>query len=55
MAAAGTKVLATIGFGAPVFGVFADDNKPRFRDGKPWPESIVDGVPPRRGSRATCR
>ena len=36
--------LATIGFGAPVFGVFADDNKPRFRDGKPWPESIVDGV-----------
>jgi imidazolonepropionase-like amidohydrolase len=44
VAAAGTKVLATIGFGAPVFGVFADDNKPRFRDGKPWPESIVGGV-----------
>ena len=22
----------------------ADDNKPRFRDGKPWPEGIVDGV-----------
>jgi hypothetical protein len=34
VAASGTKVLATIGFGAPVFGVFADDNKPRFRDGK---------------------
>ena len=37
LAASGTKVLATIGFGAPVFGVFADDNLPRFRDGKPWP------------------
>jgi len=44
VAASGTKVLATIGFGAPVFGVFAEDNKPRFRDGKPWPESIVGGV-----------
>ena len=44
LAASGTKVLATIGFGAPVFGVFADDNQPRFRDGKPWPESIVGGV-----------
>jgi imidazolonepropionase-like amidohydrolase len=44
VAAAGTKVLGTVGFGTPVFGVFADDNKPRFRDGKPWPESIVDGV-----------
>jgi imidazolonepropionase-like amidohydrolase len=44
LAAAGTKVLATIGFGAPVFGVFAEDNLPRFRDGKPWPESIVNGV-----------
>ena len=44
VAAAGTKVLATIGFGAPVFGVFAQDNAPRFRDGKSWPQSIVDGV-----------
>jgi imidazolonepropionase-like amidohydrolase len=44
VAAAGTKVLMTIGFGAPVFGVFATDNAPRFRDGKPWPEGIVDGV-----------
>jgi imidazolonepropionase-like amidohydrolase len=43
VAAAGTKQLSTIGFGVPVFGVFADDNKPRFRDGKPWPESILDG------------
>jgi imidazolonepropionase-like amidohydrolase len=44
LAASGTKILATIGFGAPVFGVFADDNKPRFRDGKDWPQSIVNGV-----------
>jgi imidazolonepropionase-like amidohydrolase len=44
LAASGTKILATIGFGAPVFGVFARDNAPRFRDGKPWPDSIVDGV-----------
>jgi len=27
----------------PVFGVFANDNNPRFRDGKPWPESILQG------------
>jgi imidazolonepropionase-like amidohydrolase len=44
LAASGTKILGTVGFGTPVFGVFAEDNKPRFRDGKPWPESIVDGV-----------
>jgi imidazolonepropionase-like amidohydrolase len=44
IAAAGVRVLATIGFGAPVFGVFANDNQPRFRDGRPWPESIVGGV-----------
>ena len=49
LAATGTNILGTIGFGAPVFGVFAEDNKARFRDGKPWPESIVgadllDGV-----------
>ena len=37
-------MLGTVGFGSPVFGVFADDNKARFRDGKPWPEGIVDGV-----------
>src|SRR5665213_816522 len=43
VSAAGVKQLSTIGFGVPVFGVFADDNKPRFRDGKPWPESILDG------------
>jgi imidazolonepropionase-like amidohydrolase len=44
VAAAGVKVLGTVSFGSPVFGVFADDNKARFRDGKPWPEGIVDGV-----------
>ena len=44
VAAAGTKVLGTVSFGSPVFGVFANDNKPRFRDGKPWPEGIIDGV-----------
>ncbi|HEY3824649.1 MAG TPA: amidohydrolase family protein [Bryobacteraceae bacterium] len=43
VSAAGVKQLSTIGFGVPVFGVFADDNKPRFRDGKPWPESILQG------------
>ena len=40
MQAAGVKVLTTVGFGSPVFGVFAEDNTPRFRDGKAWPESI---------------
>jgi imidazolonepropionase-like amidohydrolase len=44
VATAGTKMLGTVSFGSPVFGVFANDNKPRFRDGKPWPEGIVDGV-----------
>ena len=39
--ATGTISLATIGFGAPVFGVFADDNVARFRDGNEWPESIA--------------
>ena len=43
-AASGVKVLGTVSFGTPVFGVFADDNKARFRDGKAWPEGIVDGV-----------
>jgi imidazolonepropionase-like amidohydrolase len=43
VAASGVKQLSTTGFGVPVFGVFAEDNKPRFRDGKPWPESILDG------------
>jgi len=44
VAAAGVKALGTVGFGSPVFGVFANDNKARFRDGKAWPEGIIDGV-----------
>jgi imidazolonepropionase-like amidohydrolase len=44
VAAAGVKMLGTVSFGSPVFGVFAEDNKARFRDGKPWPEGIVNGV-----------
>jgi imidazolonepropionase-like amidohydrolase len=43
VAASGVKQLSTIGFGVPVFGVFADDNKPRFRDGGDWPEKILEG------------
>src|SRR5688572_943035 len=37
---AGVEVLSCIGFGVPVFGVHNQENKPTFRDGKPWPESI---------------
>jgi imidazolonepropionase-like amidohydrolase len=36
-----TLILGTVGFGAPIFGVFANDDKPRFRNGQPWPESIA--------------
>jgi len=41
LADTGTHILATIGFGAPVFGVFANDNVARFRDGNAWPEAIA--------------
>jgi imidazolonepropionase-like amidohydrolase len=41
LASTGTIALGTVGFGAPIFGVFAEDNNPRFRDGKPWPEAIA--------------
>jgi imidazolonepropionase-like amidohydrolase len=44
LAASGAKILGTVGFGVPVFGVFANDNQARFRDGRPWPDSIIDGV-----------
>ncbi|MGH2358929.1 MAG: amidohydrolase family protein [bacterium] len=44
LVAAGTRICTTSGFGVPVFGVFAADNMPRFRDGKPWPESILQGI-----------
>jgi imidazolonepropionase-like amidohydrolase len=40
---AGVEVLSCAGFGVPVFGVFNKDNKPTFRDGKPWPEGIIEG------------
>jgi imidazolonepropionase-like amidohydrolase len=43
LVASGVKQLSTTGFGVPVFGVFANDNKPRFRDGQPWPDSILEG------------
>ena len=39
----GIEMLSTIGFGVPVFGVFNKDNKPTFRDGKPWPAGM-EGV-----------
>ena len=44
LAASSTRVLSAVGTWAPVFGVFANDNKPRARDGKPWPDAITDGV-----------
>jgi imidazolonepropionase-like amidohydrolase len=42
VAAAHVLELSTIGFGSPVFGVFADDNKPRFRNGAPWPSGVIN-------------
>jgi imidazolonepropionase-like amidohydrolase len=44
LAASGTRILSAVGTWAPVFGVFAEDNAPRARDGKPWPDAITDGV-----------
>ena len=41
--AAGAQVSSCTGFGAPVFGVFNKENKPTFRDGKPWPEGVAGG------------
>ena len=40
---AGIEVLSCAGFGVPVFGVFNQNNVPTFRDGKPWPDAILDG------------
>jgi imidazolonepropionase-like amidohydrolase len=40
---AGAEVASCAGFGAPVFDVFNRDNKPTFRDGRPWPQSILAG------------
>ncbi len=41
--AAGVQVLSCAGFGAPVFGVFNNDNVGTFRDGGKWPDTIIDG------------
>ncbi len=43
VAEAGIPMTSTIGFGVPVFGVYADDNVPRFRNGGPWPDSVPRG------------
>lgn len=40
---AGVQVLSCVGFGAPVFGVFNQENIPTFRDGGKWPDTIIDG------------
>jgi imidazolonepropionase-like amidohydrolase len=42
VAASGAEVASITGFGSPNFDVFSHDNKPKFRDGKPWPEGIID-------------
>ena len=43
VAAAGIKQLSTIAFGVPLFDVLNQDNVPTFRDGKKWPDEILDG------------
>ena len=43
VAAAGVLNLSCAAFGVPLFDVFRQDNVPTFRDGKPWPEAIIDG------------
>jgi len=43
VAAAGVLNLSTTGFGVPLFDAFRQDNVPTFRDGKRWPEDIIDG------------
>jgi len=37
----GAEVGSCTGFGPPVFDVFNHENKPTFRDGKPWPQGVV--------------
>jgi len=46
LASTNTRILSAAGTWAPVFGVFANsnDNKPRTRDGRAWPDNITDGV-----------
>ena len=43
VADAGIPMTSTLGFGVPVFGVYGDDNVPRFRNGGPWPDSVPRG------------
>ena len=43
VAAAGILNLSTAAFGVPLFDAFRQDNVPTFRDGKPWPEAILEG------------
>ena len=42
VAATGAQVASITGFGVPNFNVFSQDNLPKFRDGKAWPEGIID-------------
>jgi len=42
VAASGAQVSSITGFGVPNFNVFSQDNLPKFRDGKAWPEGIID-------------
>ena len=43
VAAAGVLTLSCTAFGVPLFDVFNHDNVPTFRDGKRWPDEIIDG------------
>lgn len=43
VANAGVLTLSCTGFGVPLFDVFNQDNVPTFRDGKRWPDDIIDG------------
>ena len=43
VAKAGAQVASCTSFGSPVFGVFNKDNKPTFRDGRPWPQGVLGG------------
>src|ERR1051325_4693045 len=43
VAAAGVLNLSCSAFGVPLFDVFNHDNVPTFRDGKRWPDDIIDG------------
>jgi imidazolonepropionase-like amidohydrolase len=43
VAAAGVLNLSTTAFGVPLFDAFRQDNVPTFRDGKRWPDEIIDG------------